>query len=171
MARTNQTLWVGSPVSSWKGECGGRCPKPQTSMQPSHNPASLFLLWFWRTKSPSCSTWQIEQHSSYSNHQRRCHCRPKNGHWNGSSPPKSRVGRSAMLPTRCRWSSMVQGPPCGSEGLWASPQDHGWGSLLAVFYPSENQQASRGYNSIWVIVDRLTKSAHFIPVSTTYTVR
>jgi hypothetical protein len=30
---------------------------------------------------------------------------------------------------------------------------------------------SRGYNSIWVIVDRLTKSAHFIPVSTTYRVR
>jgi hypothetical protein len=29
---------------------------------------------------------------------------------------------------------------------------------------------SRGYNSIWVIVDRLTKSAHFIPVSTTYMV-
>jgi hypothetical protein len=29
----------------------------------------------------------------------------------------------------------------------------------------------RGYNSIWVIVDRLTKSAHFIPVSTTYRVR
>jgi hypothetical protein len=30
---------------------------------------------------------------------------------------------------------------------------------------------SRGYNSIWVIVDRFTKSAHFIPVSTTYEVR
>jgi hypothetical protein len=30
---------------------------------------------------------------------------------------------------------------------------------------------SRGYNSIWVIVERLTKSAHFIPVSTTYRVR
>jgi hypothetical protein len=29
---------------------------------------------------------------------------------------------------------------------------------------------SLGYNSIWVIVDRLTKSAHFIPVSTTYRV-
>jgi hypothetical protein len=25
-------------------------------------------------------------------------------------------------------------------------------------------RTSRGYNSIWVIVDRLTKSAHFIPV-------
>jgi hypothetical protein len=28
----------------------------------------------------------------------------------------------------------------------------------------------RGYNSIWVIVDRLTKSAHFIPVAMTYRV-
>ena len=26
-----------------------------------------------------------------------------------------------------------------------------------------------GYDSIWVIVDRLTKSAHFLPVKTTYT--
>jgi hypothetical protein len=30
---------------------------------------------------------------------------------------------------------------------------------------------SRGYNLIWVIVDRLTKLAHFIPVSTTYRIR
>jgi hypothetical protein len=29
---------------------------------------------------------------------------------------------------------------------------------------------SRGYNSIWVVVDCLTKSAHFIPVSMTYRV-
>ena len=28
----------------------------------------------------------------------------------------------------------------------------------------------KGYDSIWVIVDRLTKSAHFLPVQTTYTV-
>jgi hypothetical protein len=28
---------------------------------------------------------------------------------------------------------------------------------------------SAGYDSIWVIVDRLTKVAHFIPVRTTYT--
>jgi hypothetical protein len=25
-----------------------------------------------------------------------------------------------------------------------------------------------GYDSIWLIVDRLTKAAHFIPVKTTY---
>jgi hypothetical protein len=30
---------------------------------------------------------------------------------------------------------------------------------------------SRGYGSIWVIVNRLTKSAHFIPISTMYRVR
>jgi hypothetical protein len=32
-------------------------------------------------------------------------------------------------------------------------------------------RTSCGYNSIWVIVDRLTKSAHFIPIATTYRVR
>jgi hypothetical protein len=31
-------------------------------------------------------------------------------------------------------------------------------------------RTSRGYNSIWVIMDRLTKSAHFIPVAMTYRV-
>jgi hypothetical protein len=31
-------------------------------------------------------------------------------------------------------------------------------------------RTSKGYDSIWVIVDRLTKVAHFIPVKTTYKV-
>jgi hypothetical protein len=29
-------------------------------------------------------------------------------------------------------------------------------------------RTSKGYDSIWVIVDRLTKVAHFIPVKTAY---
>ena len=28
-------------------------------------------------------------------------------------------------------------------------------------------RSSKGYDSIWVIVDRMTKSAHFLPVKTT----
>jgi hypothetical protein len=32
-------------------------------------------------------------------------------------------------------------------------------------------RTSRGYNSIWVIVDRLTKLAHFISIAMTYRVR
>jgi hypothetical protein len=32
-------------------------------------------------------------------------------------------------------------------------------------------RTSRGYNSIWVIMDRLTKSAHFIPVVVRYNIR
>jgi hypothetical protein len=32
-------------------------------------------------------------------------------------------------------------------------------------------RTSCGYNLIWVIVDRLTKLAHFIPVSTIYRVQ
>jgi hypothetical protein len=29
-------------------------------------------------------------------------------------------------------------------------------------------RTQKGYNSIWVVMDRLTKVAHFIPVNTTY---
>ena len=32
-------------------------------------------------------------------------------------------------------------------------------------------KTSKGYDSIWVIVDRLTKSAHFLPVKTTHTAK
>jgi hypothetical protein len=32
-------------------------------------------------------------------------------------------------------------------------------------------RTTTGYDSIWLIVDRLTKVAHFIPVNTTYLAR
>ena len=32
-------------------------------------------------------------------------------------------------------------------------------------------KSSEGYDFIWVIVDRMTKSAHFLPIKTTYLVR
>jgi hypothetical protein len=44
-----------------------------------------------------------------------------------------------------------------------------WGNICMDFIVGLSR-TSRGYNSIWVIVDRLTKLAHFRPVSTTYRV-
>ena len=32
-------------------------------------------------------------------------------------------------------------------------------------------RTTKGYNSIWVIVDHLTKSAHFLPVNSKYSAR
>ncbi|KAK9119098.1 hypothetical protein Scep_017191 [Stephania cephalantha] len=41
---------------------------------------------------------------------------------------------------------------------------------IAMDFVSGLPRSPRGHDSIWVIVDRLTKSAHFIPVSTTHRV-
>jgi hypothetical protein len=39
---------------------------------------------------------------------------------------------------------------------------------IAMDFIVELPRTQLGYNSIWVIVDRLTKVAHFVPVKTTY---
>ena len=40
---------------------------------------------------------------------------------------------------------------------------------IGMNFITELPRSNRGYDSIWVIVDRLTKVAHFIPVKTTHT--
>ena len=39
---------------------------------------------------------------------------------------------------------------------------------IAVDFVMGLPRTSRGYDSIWMIVDRLTKSAHFLPIKKTY---
>ncbi|XP_075499226.1 uncharacterized protein LOC142537607 [Primulina tabacum] len=43
-----------------------------------------------------------------------------------------------------------------------------WEHITMDFVPGL-PRTRKGYNSIWVIIDRLTKSAHFLPVKTTFT--
>ena len=40
--------------------------------------------------------------------------------------------------------------------------------MIAMDFVSGLPRTSSGYNSIWVIVDRLTKIAHFLPIKTVY---
>jgi hypothetical protein len=47
------------------------------------------------------------------------------------------------------------------EGKWEE---------IGMDFITELPRISKGYDSIWVIVDRLAKVAHFIPVKTTYKV-
>jgi hypothetical protein len=140
MAHANQGLWVGGSLPSWKGQHSCGRSKPQALMQSSPHPVSPFLLWPGRAESLSCSTWQPKQHSPYSNYQRRRHRRSEDGRCNGAHPMKVGVGWSTVFLTRLWRSSVVQGSPCGPKEHWASPQNHGWGSLLQILYPPRNQQ-------------------------------
>jgi hypothetical protein len=48
--------------------------------------------------------------------------------------------------------------------------DWKWDDIIMDFIVGLPLNA-RKYNSIWMIVDRLTKSAHFMPVNTNYNVQ
>ena len=40
--------------------------------------------------------------------------------------------------------------------------------MIAMDFVSSLPRTSNGYDAIWVIVDRLTKTAHFLPIKKTY---
>jgi hypothetical protein len=56
-----------------------------------------------------------------------------------------------------------------STGLLQPLQVHEWKwEVIAMDFIVGLPRTQSGYDSIWVIVDRLTKVAHFIPIKTTY---
>jgi hypothetical protein len=70
---------------------------------------------------------------------------------------------------RCRRIKADQLRPAGNLQPLSIPEWK-WENICMDFIMGL-PHTSRGYNSIWVILDRLTKSAHFIPISTAYRVR
>lgn len=42
------------------------------------------------------------------------------------------------------------------------------GDSISMDFVTELPNTLRGFNSIWVIMDRLTKSTHFIPIKITF---
>ena len=40
--------------------------------------------------------------------------------------------------------------------------------MIAMDFVGGLPRTSSGYNAIWIIVDRLTKTAHFLPIKKTY---
>ena len=54
------------------------------------------------------------------------------------------------------------------SGLLQQPEIPQWKwELITMDFITKLPKTSRGYYTIWVIVDRLTKSAHFLPIKET----
>ncbi|GJT98798.1 reverse transcriptase domain-containing protein [Tanacetum coccineum] len=52
------------------------------------------------------------------------------------------------------------------SGLLVQPEIHQWKwDNITMDFVTKLPRTSRGYDTIWVIVDRLTKSAHFLPMT------
>ena len=70
---------------------------------------------------------------------------------------------------RCDNCSRVKTVHLKSAGLLQPLPILGWKwEEISMDFITGLPLAQQGHDSIWVIVDRLTKSAHFIPVNTTY---
>ena len=71
--------------------------------------------------------------------------------------------------TRCDNCSRVKAIHLKSIGLLQSLPIPGWKwEEISMDFITDLPLTQRGHDSIWGIVDRLTKSAHFVPVNTRY---
>jgi hypothetical protein len=73
--------------------------------------------------------------------------------------------------TRCDNCSRVKAVHLKSTGLLQPLPIPGWKwEEISMDFITGLPLTQQGHDSIWVIVDRFTKSAHFIPIKTTYRV-
>ena len=78
----------------------------------------------------------------------------------------------AAYVTRCDNCSRVKAIHLKSAGLLQLLPILGWKwEEISMDFIIGLPMTQQGHDSIWVIVDRLTKLAHFVPVNTTYLAR
>ncbi|GJR54792.1 putative reverse transcriptase domain-containing protein [Tanacetum coccineum] len=71
--------------------------------------------------------------------------------------------------SRCLTCSKIKAEHQKPSGLLQQPEVPEWKwEKLAMDFITKLPKSSSGYDTIWVIVDRLTKSAHFLPIREDY---
>ncbi|KAI3797484.1 hypothetical protein L1987_32741 [Smallanthus sonchifolius] len=77
----------------------------------------------------------------------------------------------ALYVAKCLTCSKVKAEHQRPSGLLEQPEIPVWKwENLAMDFITKLPRTSNGYDSIWVIIDRLTKSAHFLPIREDYRV-
>ncbi|KAI3712403.1 hypothetical protein L1987_70959 [Smallanthus sonchifolius] len=77
----------------------------------------------------------------------------------------------ALYVAKCLTCSKVKAEHQCPPGLLEQPEIPVWKwETLAMYFITKLPRTSSGYDSIWVIIDRLTKSAHFLPIREDYRV-
>ncbi|KAI3695430.1 hypothetical protein L1987_78427 [Smallanthus sonchifolius] len=77
-------------------------------------------------------------------------------------------GDIATYVSKCLTCSKVKAEHQKPSGLLQQPEIPQWKwEQIAMDFITKLPKASSGYDTIWVIVDRLTKSAHFLPMKET----
>ncbi|KAI3808082.1 hypothetical protein L1987_24024 [Smallanthus sonchifolius] len=77
----------------------------------------------------------------------------------------------ALFVAKCLTCSKVKAEHQKPSGLLEQPEIPMWKwENLAMDFITKLPRTSSGYDSIWVIIDRLTKSAHFLPIREDYRV-
>ncbi|GJW32092.1 putative reverse transcriptase domain-containing protein [Tanacetum coccineum] len=74
----------------------------------------------------------------------------------------------AIYVSKCLTCSKVKAEYQKPSGLLVQPKIPQWKwERIIMDYITKLPKTSRGYDTIWLIVDRLTKSAHFLPIKET----
>ncbi|KAD4385577.1 hypothetical protein E3N88_25746 [Mikania micrantha] len=77
----------------------------------------------------------------------------------------------ALFVAKCLTCSKVKAEHQRPSGLLEQPEIPVWKwENIAMDFITKLPRTSSGHYSIWVIIDRLTKSAHFIPIREDYRV-